>query len=73
MTTPERGVYPVYDAIADLHGATTDQLALQTRLPAATIVKQGRRLIQLGLVRFTGVGKSRMWLPVSSEITSDAA
>lgn len=59
---PERGVYPVYDAIGDLGGATTEQLAAATGQPTSHVVEQGRRLVQLGLVRFAGVGGKRMWL-----------
>jgi hypothetical protein len=70
---PPRGVYPLYDAIADLNGATTEQLARHIGLPTNLVVEQGRRLIQLGLVRFTGVGKARMWLPTPSETARDAA
>jgi hypothetical protein len=69
-TLPDRGVYPLYDAIVDLNGATTEQLIGHTGLPTNLIVEQGRRLIQLGLVRFTGVGKTRMWL---SNPTGDSA
>jgi hypothetical protein len=70
---PPRGVYPLYDAIVDLNGATTERLARHIGLPTSLVVEQGRRLIQLGLVRFTGVGKARMWLPTSSEAARDAA
>jgi hypothetical protein len=70
---PERGVYPVYDAIVDRDGATTEQISRQTRLPTSVVVEQGRRLIQLGLVRFTGAGRTRKWLPVKSERRRDAA
>jgi hypothetical protein len=61
-SVPERGVYPVYDAIGDLGGATTEQLAVATGQPKTHVVEQGRRLVQLGLVRFAGVGGKRMWL-----------
>jgi hypothetical protein len=64
---PARGLYPVYDAIVDRNGATTEQLVRDTGLPAAQVVEQGRRLRQLGLVRFTGVGETRKWLPVRSQ------
>jgi hypothetical protein len=70
---PDRGVYPLYDAIVDLGGATTQQLMARTGLPANLVVEQGRRLMQLGLIRFTGVGESRMWLPAQSELLRDAA
>jgi hypothetical protein len=70
---PDRGVYPVYDAIVDMNGATTGQLTKRTGLPASLVVEQGRRLMQLGLVRFTGAGKTRKWLPTISEMESDAA
>lgn len=59
---PDRGVYPVYDAITDLNGATTEQLASHTGLPIHLVVEQGRRLLQLGLARFTGTGGDRRWL-----------
>jgi hypothetical protein len=72
-TLPDRGVYPMYDAIVDLDGATTEQLMKRTGLPTNLVVEQGRRLIQLGLVRFTGVGDARVWLPAQSEIVCDAA
>jgi hypothetical protein len=70
---PERGVYPVYDVIVDRNGATTEQISRQTGLPRSVVVEQGRRLIQLGLVRFTGAGRTRKWLPVKSERRRDAA
>jgi hypothetical protein len=70
---PDHGVYPMYDAILSLGGATTEQLTRETGLPTNLVVEQGRRLIQLGLVRFTGVGKARLWLPTQSEIVRDAA
>jgi hypothetical protein len=70
---PARGVYPVYDVIVDMNGATTGQLMKRTGLPASLVVEQGRRLMQLGLVRFTGAGKTRRWLPTISEMESDAA
>jgi hypothetical protein len=60
---PPRGVYPVYDVIVDLGQATTQQLSSRTGLPADRVVEQGRRLLQLGLVRFTDVGDTRAWLP----------
>lgn len=69
---PERGVYPLYDAIVDLSGATTEQLVRHTGLPTNLVVEQGRRLMQLGLARFTGVGDGRMWLPTSPETVGDA-
>jgi hypothetical protein len=69
---PEHGVYPVYDAIVDLASATTQQLAERTRLPSHLVVEQGRRLIQLGFVRFTGTGSARMWLPAQPKQSSDA-
>jgi hypothetical protein len=72
-TLPDRGVYPLYDAIIDLGSATTQQLVERTDLPTNLVVEQGRRLIQLGLIRFTGVGESRMWLPAQSELLRDAA
>jgi hypothetical protein len=72
QTPPERGVYPMYDAIVDLDGGTTEQLTKRTGLPANLVVEQGRRLMQLGLVRFTGVGRGRMWLPTPSETARDA-
>jgi hypothetical protein len=72
QTPPEQGVYPLYDAIVELNGATTEQLMRQTGLPTNLIVEQGRRLMQLGLVRFTGVGDGRMWLPTPVAV-GDAA
>jgi len=70
---PDHGVYPMYDAILSLGSATTEQLTRETGLPTNLVVEQGRRLIQLGLVRFTGVGKERLWLPTQSEIVRGAA
>lgn len=72
-TLPDRGVYPIYDAIVDLDDATTDQLMQRTGLPTNLVVEQGRRLLQLGLVRFTGAGSTRVWMPVQSETARDAA
>jgi hypothetical protein len=72
-TLPDRGVYPMYDAIVDLDGATTEQLTRRTGLPANLVVEQGRRLIRLGLVGYTGVGDARVWLPAQTEIARDAA
>jgi hypothetical protein len=69
---PERGVYPMYDAIVDLDGGTTEQLSKRTGLPTSHVVEQGRRLMQLGLIRFTGVGRERMWLSTSTETVRDA-
>lgn len=71
-SAPERGVYPVYDAISDLGGATTDQLAAATGLPVTIVVEQGRRLRQLDLVRFTGQGARRLWLPAGGTVGRDA-
>ncbi len=73
QTPPERGVYPLYDAIVELNGATTQQLVSQTGLPSNLVVEQGRRLMQLGLARFTGTGDSRMWLPAQLETVRGAA
>jgi hypothetical protein len=69
---PERGVYPMYDAIVDLDGATTEQLSRRTGLPTSLVVEQGRRLVALGLVRFTQVGEARVWRATRSEIGGDA-
>lgn len=69
---PDRGVYPLYDTIVDLGGATTEQLARRTGLPRNLVVERSRRLRQLGLVRFTGVGETRMWLPTAMGIARDA-
>jgi hypothetical protein len=71
-TPPARGVYPVYDAIADAGGATTVELAAKMGMPVAIVVEQGRRLVQLGLVRFAGAGGQRQWLP-ASDAAGDAA
>jgi hypothetical protein len=70
---PERGVYPLYDAIVDLDSATTAQLANRTGLPTKLVVEQGQRLLQLGLVRFIGVGREREWLTTQPESVRDAA
>jgi hypothetical protein len=73
LEIPPRGTYPMYDAIIDLDGATTEQLCKQTGLPASAVVEQGRRLMQRGLVRFTDVDDARVWLPAQSELLRDAA
>jgi hypothetical protein len=73
QTLPNRGVYPMYDAIVDLDGATTKQLVKRTGLPSSLVVEQGRRLMRLRLVRFTGVGDARVWLPAQPEIARDGA
>lgn len=70
---PERGVYPMHDAIGDLGGATTEQLAKRLGLPTSAVMQQGRRLLQLGLARFTEVGDARLWLPAQSDIGRNAA
>lgn len=72
-SVPEHGVYPLYDAIADLGSATTDQLAKATKQPTSVVVEQGRRLTQLGLVRFRGVGGKRVWLMADAATEGDAA
>jgi hypothetical protein len=64
---PERGVYAVYDAVRDLGAATTRQLVEHTGLPADIVVEQGRRMVRLGLLRFTGSGDKRVWLPTDDE------
>ncbi len=69
---PERGVYPMYDAIVDLEGPTTKQLSERMGLPTSVVVEQGRRLVQLGLVRFTQAGQVRVWRASGSEIGGDA-
>jgi hypothetical protein len=71
--SPERGVYPLYDAIGDLNGATTARLAQQTGLPTKLVVEQGQRLLKLGLVRFRGIGRERIWLTTQLESERDAA
>ncbi len=71
-TQPERGVYPVYDAVLDLGGATTQQLVEHTELPTSVVVEQGRRLKRFGHLRFTGVGDGRVWLPTPTEVSRDA-
>jgi hypothetical protein len=70
---PERGVYPMYDAIVDLNGATTQQLSERIGLPTSLVVEQGRRLVALGLVRFTQAGQARVWGATRSEIGGDRA
>jgi hypothetical protein len=62
----------MYDAIVDLDGATTEQLSRRTGLPTSLVVEQGRRLVALGLVRFTQVGEARVWRATQSEIGGDA-
>lgn len=66
VDVPERGVYPVFDAICDLGGATTLDLAEATELPVSHVVEQGRRLLQLRLVRFEGDGESRLWIAMTN-------
>lgn len=63
---PKRGVYAVYDVVVDRDGATMEQLVSDTALTAEQVIEQGRRLMQLDLVRYTQVGKTRKWLPVHS-------
>ncbi len=70
---PERGVYPMYDAIVDLDGATTQQLSERAGLPTSLVVEQGRRLVALGLVRFTQAGQARVWRATRSETGGDRA
>jgi hypothetical protein len=70
---PERGVYPMYDAIVDLDGASTQQLSRRMELPTSLVVEQGRRLVQLGLVRFTQAGQERVWRATRAETVGDAA
>jgi hypothetical protein len=72
-TIPERGVYPLHDAVADLGGATTAQLAQHMELPTKLVVEQGQRLLQLGLVGFRGVGRERVWFITLPETERDAA
>ena len=72
-TTPERGVYPLYDAIAELNGATTARLARQTGLPTKLVVEQGQRLLRLGLISFAGDGRERVWRATRPETARDAA
>jgi hypothetical protein len=69
---PERGVYPVYDAAVDLGSASTQQLMEHTGLPTSIVVEQGRRLVRIGLLRFTETGGKRVWLPTPTE-QSDGA
>jgi hypothetical protein len=68
---PARGVYPMYDAIVDLEGPTTKQLSERMGLPTSVVVEQGRRLVRLGLVRFTQAGEARVWRASGSEIGGD--
>jgi hypothetical protein len=70
---PDRGVYPVLDTIMDSGGATTQQIAKQTGLPKHLVVEQARRLVQIGLVRFTDTGSERRWLLGQPDLRSDAA
>jgi hypothetical protein len=62
----------MYDAIIDLDGATTEQLSRRIGLPTSLVVEQGRRLVALGLVRFTQVREARVWRATRSEIGGDA-
>lgn len=71
-TQLERGVYPVYDAAVDLGSASTQQLVEHTGLPTSNVVEQGRRLVRIGLLRFTGTGDKRAWLPTPIEQSGDA-
>lgn len=70
---PERGVYPVYDAILDLNGATNQQLQKQTGLPKNIVVEQCRRLVRLGLIWCTQTGSARVWRPTDLGTTGGAA
>ena len=61
---PPRGVYRVYDAIADSGGATTDRLMDATGLSEDAVIHEGRHLRRLGLVRYGRQGSERKWSPV---------
>jgi len=69
---PEHGVYPVYDAAVDLGSASTQQLVEHTGLPTGIVVEQGRRLVRIGLLRFTETGDKRVWLPTPTEQSGGA-
>jgi hypothetical protein len=56
----------MYDAIVDLDGASTQQLSSRMELPTSVVVEQGRRLVRLGLVRFTQAGQERVWRATSA-------
>lgn len=68
---PERGVYPSYDVIVDLHGATTAQISSRTKRPSNLVYEECRRLLQLGLVRITGAGLTRRWLATQPQPRRD--
>lgn len=69
---PARGVYPMYDEITDLGTATTEALAQRMRKPVSQIVKEGRKLLQLKLVRFSGDGGTRAWFPANPQARGGA-
>jgi hypothetical protein len=69
---PERGVYPVYDVILDLNGASNEQLQKQTGLAKHIVVKECRGLVRLGLIWCTQAGKARVWRPTDLYTGGDA-
>jgi hypothetical protein len=62
----------VYDAALDLGSASTQQLVEHTGLPTSIVVEQGRRLVRIGLLHFTGTGDKRAWLPTRTEQSNGA-
>lgn len=65
---PERGVYPLYDALRDLGGtATTKQLADATGLTVADVVDRGQDIERFGYVDRIAVGRGHRWV-----VTDDA-
>lgn len=72
-TLPERGVYPVYDAILDLGGASNQQLQAHTGLPKDIVVEQCRRLVRLGLIWCKRVGNTRIWRPADVDAKRGAS
>ncbi|HEY2718003.1 MAG TPA: hypothetical protein VGI52_00125 [Solirubrobacteraceae bacterium] len=69
---PARGVYPMYDEIVDLGMVTTESLAQRTGKPASQIVKEGRKLLQLKLVRISEDGSTRAWFPANPKTKGKA-
>jgi hypothetical protein len=60
---PERGMYPLYDALRDLGGtATTKQLAEAAGLTVADVVDQGQDLERFGYVGRIPVGRGHRWV-----------
>lgn len=60
---PERGIYPLYDALRDQGGsATTTQLAEVTGWTVAEVVDRGQDLERFGYVGRIPVGRGHRWV-----------